>query len=85
LNMVVSCVGLRYDDDGPLGAQTVRRGGAGPAGACFAVRTPPAAWSHYFGSRFSVAMYRPSPGVVEKWSGRPVYEPQYLSLVPSNS
>src|SRR5262245_21806280 len=26
-----------------LGAQTGRRGGAGPAGACLAVRTPPAA------------------------------------------
>src|SRR5262249_53522937 len=26
--------------------------------------------THYFGSRVSVAMYRPSPGLVEKWSGR---------------
>src|SRR5262249_32614780 len=28
------------------GAQTVRRGGAGPAGACLAVGAPPAAFDH---------------------------------------
>jgi hypothetical protein len=36
--------GLRYNDKAILpGAQTERRGGAGPVGACLAVRTPPAA------------------------------------------
>src|SRR5262249_20315621 len=31
--------------DGPTGAQTVRRGGAGPVGTCLPIRTPPAALS----------------------------------------
>src|SRR5262245_53007131 len=39
-------LGLRLDGkDTVAGAQTERRGGAGPAGACLAVRTPPAAGS----------------------------------------
>src|SRR5262245_51632190 len=37
-------LGLRLDGkDTVAGAQTERRGGAGPVGACLAVRTPPAA------------------------------------------
>ena len=36
-------VGLRWNGGTSPGAQTERRGGAGPAGACLAVRTPPAA------------------------------------------
>src|SRR5437868_13850159 len=38
--------GPRYNGEATCpGAQTERRGGAGPAGACLAVRTPPAALS----------------------------------------
>src|SRR5262249_35165890 len=36
--------GLRYNGGTPFGAQTGRRGGAGPVGACLAVRTRPAAF-----------------------------------------
>ena len=37
-------MGLRYNEKAiAAGAQTERRGGAGPVGACLAVRTPPAA------------------------------------------
>src|SRR5687768_9669592 len=32
--------GLRSDDDGPLGAQTVRRGGAGPVGGLLGGKDP---------------------------------------------
>src|SRR5262249_43701987 len=44
-NLLYEC-GLLYNGDGDLsGAQTERRGGAGPVGgACLAVRTPPAAF-----------------------------------------
>src|SRR5262245_4684111 len=55
LNQVANMAYLRIAGDrGPrqnqlhrAGAQTERRGGAGPVGACLAVRTPPAAWFWY--------------------------------------
>src|SRR5262245_6386635 len=53
--------GLRYDgNDNASGAQTGRRGGAGPAGACLAVRTPPGhfAWSQYLPAPPSTRTYR---------------------------
>jgi len=39
-DMVVSFAGLRQDDDGPLGAQTGRRGGAGPVGGLLGGKDP---------------------------------------------
>src|SRR5215213_7114343 len=38
--IVSSRCGLREDDDGPLGAQTVRRGGAGPVGGLLGGKDP---------------------------------------------
>src|SRR5262245_38697000 len=50
--------GLPYNSGGDLsGAQTERRGGAGPVGACLAVRTSPAAF--VFPTEFRLLLLQP--------------------------
>jgi hypothetical protein len=55
MTCVVSFAGLRSDDDGPLGAQTERRVGAGPVGGLLGGKGPPAASNHFVGKTHRLA------------------------------